>query len=191
MSIVSRALVFAAEHHQHQLRKGTRVPYMYHLLNVCKILVDHDCDDEVLAAGLLHDVVEDTPVTIEEVELHFGTRVASLVRAATELDKLEKRSIDKKGSWAERKQETINFLEHDASLLELKVPAADKLDNLRSMAADHARLGDVIWERFSASKEQQAWYFGEITRIFNERGKDEPMLQAIAEELALLHKRVF
>ena len=86
MSIVSQALVFATEHHQHQHRKGTRIPYMVHLLNVCKVLAERDCSDEIVAAALLHDVVEDTDVTIEEVEDKFGWQVAEIVRGATELE---------------------------------------------------------------------------------------------------------
>ena len=92
MSIVSQALVFATEHHQHQHRKGTKIPYMAHLLNVCKILAENNCSDEVLAAALLHDVVEDTEVTIDQVEEKFGHHVAEIVRGATELDKLEKKA---------------------------------------------------------------------------------------------------
>ena len=95
MSIVSTSLVFATQHHQYQHRKGTRIPYMAHLLNVCKILAERDCIDEILAAALLHDVVEDTDVTIEQVEEKFGLQIAEIVRGATELDKLEKKAIEK------------------------------------------------------------------------------------------------
>lgn len=112
MSIVSKALLFATEHHQHQHRKGTKIPYMAHLLNVCKLLAENECSDEILVAALLHDVVEDTDVTIEEVEEKFGGHVADIVKGATELDKLEKKAIEKESSWQERKTHTIHFLEH-------------------------------------------------------------------------------
>lgn len=98
MSIVSEALVFATQHHQHQHRKGTKIPYMAHLLNVCKLVAENNCSDEVLAAALLHDIVEDTDVTIEQVEEKFGRQVAEIVRGATELDKLEKKAIEKESS---------------------------------------------------------------------------------------------
>src|SRR4026208_2146853 len=104
MSILSKALVFATEHHQHQQRKGTRIPYMAHLLNVCKILAESDCDDDLLSAALLHDIVEDTDITIEEVEHRFGKRIADIVRGCTEQDKLEKQALDKRASWKERKE---------------------------------------------------------------------------------------
>ncbi|WP_332733873.1 HD domain-containing protein [Flavihumibacter sp.] len=191
MSIVSKAMLFAAEHHQHQLRKGTRIPYMSHLMNVCKTLAEQDCDDELLAAGLLHDVVEDTPVTIEEVEEKFGAYVALLVRGATELDKLEKKVIDKESSWQDRKSQTVHFLEHEATIEQLIVTAADKLDNLRAIYMDKKRIGKEIWERFSASKKQQDWYFGELSRIFIKRGKEHEVLAHLGKELGKLHLKVF
>ena len=74
MSIVSKALIFAAEHHQYQHRKGTKIPYMTHLLNVCKLVAENNCSDEVLAAALLHDVVEDTEVTLNKLKKHLASR---------------------------------------------------------------------------------------------------------------------
>lgn len=191
MSIVSKAILYAARYHQHQLRKGTRIPYMSHLLNVCKTLAELDCPDEYLAAGLLHDVVEDTPATIEEVEAEFGAEVALLVRGATELEKLEKQAIEKESSWEARKKHTIHFLEHEATEAQLTVSAADKLDNLRSIYMDKKRIGKQIWERFNASKKQQDWYFGEIARIVKQRGGQKPALSHLGRELGKLHNKVF
>lgn len=191
MSIVSKAIVFAAQHHQHQLRKATRIPYMSHLLNACRTLAEHDCDDELLAAALLHDVVEDTPVTIQEVEAEFGARVAELVRGATELEKLEKQAIEKESSWEQRKQHTIHFLEHEATTDQLLVSAADKLDNLRSIYLDKKKIGKKVWERFNASKDQNDWYYRELARIFKERGKDHEVLGTLGRELGKLHNKVF
>ena len=133
MSLVSEALVFATRHHQHQVRKGTKIPYMNHLLNVCRILAEYNCDDEILASALLHDIVEDTDVTIEEIEQGFGIRVASIVRACTEEIRQSKGGFDKKATWKSRKESTIDFISSRASGGSLLVIAADKLDNLRSM----------------------------------------------------------
>jgi len=191
MSIVSQALVFATEHHQHQHRKGTKIPYMAHLLNVCKLLAENDCSDEILAAALLHDVVEDTDVTIEEVEEKFGLQVAELVRGATELDKLEKKAIEKESSWQERKEHTIHFLEHEATTDQLLVSAADKLDNLRSIAYDHARIGEALWKRFNATKDQQAWYYGAVASILQAKGSDNKILAEFGNEMTMLCKKVF
>jgi len=191
MSIVSQALVFATEHHQHQHRKGTKIPYMVHLLNVCKVLAERDCSDEILAGALLHDVVEDTDVTIEEVEQKFGRHVAEIVRGATELDKLEKKALQKESSWYGRKEHTIHFLEHEATIDQLLVSCADKLDNIRSIVYDHCRIGDEIWKRFNASKEQQAWYYRSISAIARDKGKLNAILKEIAEEMEVLVQKVF
>lgn len=191
MSIVSKALVFATEHHQHQHRKGTKIPYMVHLLNVCKLVAENNCSDEVLAAALLHDVVGDTDVTIEEVEAQFGKKVAEIVRGATELEKLEKRAIEKKSTWQERKEHTIHFLQHEATIDQLLVSGADKLDNLRSIVHDHKKIGEKIWSRFNASKEQQAWYFTSIAIILMDKGKESSLLPEMGREMIDLCENVF
>jgi (p)ppGpp synthase/HD superfamily hydrolase len=191
MSIVSQALVFATEHHQHQHRKGTKIPYMAHLLNVCKILAENNCSDEVLAAALLHDVVEDTDVRIDEVEETFGHHVAEIVKGATELDKLEKKAIEKQSSWQSRKEHTIHFLQHEATTDQLLVSCADKLDNIRAIAYDHQRIGEAIWKRFNASKEQQAWYYRSIAGIAKEKGRSNSILAELAGEMEVLVKKVF
>jgi len=191
MSIVSQALLFATQHHQHQHRKGTKIPYMVHLLNVCKLVAENNCSDEVLAAALLHDVVEDTDVTIDEIEEKFGNHVAEIVRGATELDKLEKKAIEKESSWQERKEHTIHFLQHGASTDQLLVSGADKLDNLRSIVYDHKRIGEKLWSRFNASKEQQAWYYSALASIIQDKGKDNTILALFGNEMNVLCKQVF
>ncbi|GAB2809179.1 HD domain-containing protein [Ferruginibacter profundus] len=191
MSIVSKALVFATYHHQHQHRKGTQIPYMTHLLNVCKLVAENNCSDEVLAAALLHDVVEDTDVTIEEVEEKFGRQVAEIVRGATELDKLEKKAIEKESSWAERKKHTIHFLEHEAAIDQLLVSAADKLDNLRSIVYDFERIGEALWQRFNASKEQQAWYYSSVADIIYAKGNTNKVLAIFGAEMQALCQKIF
>jgi (p)ppGpp synthase/HD superfamily hydrolase len=90
MNIVTRAIEFATEHHKTMIRTGTKIPYLTHLFNVCKIFAERNCDDEILAAALLHDIVEDTTVTIQVVEAKFGVRVAAMVAGATEPFKLGK-----------------------------------------------------------------------------------------------------
>lgn len=191
MSIVSQTLLFATQQHQHQLRKGTKIPYMAHLLNVCKLLAERGFSDEQLTAALLHDVEEDTDTTIEEVEELFGKRVGEMVRGATELDKLEKKSIEKESSWQDRKEHTIHFLQHEASVDQLLVSAADKLDNLRSIVYDHDRIGEEIWKRFNASKEQQAWYYGAVADIFISRAAESEILRVFGMEMKELCDRMF
>src|SRR5665647_24789 len=78
--MVFKAIKFVADAHQGQYRKGTNIPYISHLMNVMKILCENGCDKEIITAGILHDVVEDTSVTIEQVERLFGKRVQHWLR---------------------------------------------------------------------------------------------------------------
>ena len=126
MSILVNAIEFATEHHKAMVRKGTRIPYLTHLSNVCKILAERNCDDEILATALLHDIVEDTDVTIEQVEELFGSRVALMVEGATEPFKLQKEKSSETGIWKQRKEHTIHFIENGATLDQCLVMIADK-----------------------------------------------------------------
>lgn len=149
---LDKAICFAVEHHAGQLRKGTVVPYITHPLEVMSILMRMNGSIELQIAGLLHDTVEDTDVTIEEIRSTFGERVAALVSSHTE---------DKEKTWKERKQHTIDSLataDRDTKLLIL----ADKVSNLRSMLSDYAEVGEALWTRFNATKEVQSWYNSEL-----------------------------
>jgi len=100
--MIFKAIEFAAKAHAGQYRKGTRVPYLVHPLNVAKILIDSGCSDVVAVAGILHDTVEDTPITLDEIRKHFGQAVAELVAGASEPDKSD--------TWENRKKHTIEYL---------------------------------------------------------------------------------
>lgn len=164
---------------------------MSHLLNVCKILAERDCDDEILAAALLHDTVEDTDVTIEEIYAIFGERIATIVKGCTEQDKLEKLAIDKKSSWKERKEHTIHFLITEATTDQLLVAAADKLDNLRSIAYDLQLHGNAVWNRFNASVNEQEWYYRWLTQAFESKAAENNILAVLTTELRTLCDIVF
>ena len=112
-------------------------------------MAENGCDDTVVAAGLLHDTVEDAGATLKEIEEKFGKEIADIVAAESE---------DKSKSWQERKQTTIDRLPGDSFEAQL-VCCADKLSNIRSMACDHQKIGEKIWERFNAPKEKIAWYY--------------------------------
>ncbi len=159
------AIEFATKAHRHQHRKGTGVPYITHPLGVAHILIDHGCDEELVIAGVLHDTVEDTPVTLDDIRERFGKRVAALVEGASE--------PDKKDSWENRKQYTIEYLRTAPEDVAL-VACADKLDNIRSVRCDHLRMGDTIWERFKRDRQQQCWYYRNLAEVFRARADGEP-----------------
>ncbi len=189
--MIFRAIKLVSEAHAGQYRKGTKIPYMVHLLNVMKILYDQHCDVEMLTAAILHDVVEDTSITIEEVEARFGSRVAFLVKGATEPERLNKNS-PWQASWKERKQHTLDFLLYEATADQMILAVADKLDNAQAIQQDFEKLGDRLWKRFNAGKEQQKWYYQSLVRVFDKKAKEvgEPLI-TLAYQLEITVEKVF
>ncbi len=172
--LLFQAIEFAAKAHSGQYRKSTRLPYILHPLNVAKILIDCGCREALVIAGLLHDVVEDTPATLQDVRAAFGEKVAHLVAANSEPNKCD--------PWEKRKRdfiESLNTAPEDA----LIVACADKLDNIRAIREDLARLGEAVWPRFTRPREQQRWYFTALVKAFQARAAREP-LATLATQLA-------
>jgi len=148
MELIDKARAFAEKAHAGQVRKLTNEPYFIHTEGVAVILQEAGLSPEVVASGYLHDTVEDTIVTIDQIKREFGERVAALVSANTE---------DKTKSWEERKEQTIESVKH--SSIEIKcLIAADKLDNLRSLISASS-TNENIWIHFNRGKDQQAWYY--------------------------------
>jgi (p)ppGpp synthase/HD superfamily hydrolase len=166
------AVRFAADAHSGQFRKGSRVPYLVHPLNVAKILIDYGCSEDLAIAGLLHDTVEDTEVTLEEIRTIFGDAVARLVEFATEPAKL--------WTWEKRKQHTLEILE-TGETPGLLLSVADKLDNIRSIRSDLELNGDLAWERFKRPREKQRWYYQSLSQIFDARLVDSPGVELAAK----------
>ena len=113
---------------------------------MAKILIEHRCPGWVVLAGILHDTVEDTPVTLKDIESSFGKRVASIVEGASE--------PNKEDTWENRKRHTIEFLK-TAPMDILLVSLGDKVDNIRAIREDYLRHGEKIWTRFRRPKDQQ------------------------------------
>ena len=148
--MVQKAIDFATKVHEGQYRKGTDRPYIVHPMEVGKIVSTMTQDEEIISAAILHDTIEDTDVTYEDLKQEFGTRVADLVAAESE---------DKSKTWIERKGHTLEHLK-TASQAEKILTMADKLSNIRSMARDYLLVGEELWQRFNMKdKEKQAWYY--------------------------------
>ena len=169
---VVNALEFALKYHVKGLRKKTKIPYLSHLLNVCKIIAERDGNDHLIAAALLHDSVEDTEATIEEVEKTFGNKIKLLVSGATEILKIDKIENIEEETWRERKTHTIDFVNNEASSEQLVIILADKLDNIRSINEDLKRLGPIVWTRFNKGFEEQSWYYRSLLAAFKKREHD-------------------
>ena len=165
MDILDKAIGFAVKAHSGSVRKGTETPYIVHPLEAVAIVATMTNDKEVMAAAALHDVVEDTDYTIDDVRKEFGERVAELVGAESE-DKRE--DLPSEDTWKIRKQETIEHLAN-ASLEEKMIALGDKLSNIRAMYRDHLAIGDKLWERFNQKdKNEHGWYYGSIAKALSE-----------------------
>ncbi len=149
---LDKAVEFATQRHSGQVRKGTTLPYIVHPIEVMQILYRMGADENVMIAGVLHDTIEDTGTTKEEIIELFGEDVANLVAGHSE---------DKSKSWKERKTAAIEHLAKSDKRFKMLV-LADKLSNMRAIAADYAAIGDKLWERFNAPPEKQAWYYGSL-----------------------------
>jgi (p)ppGpp synthase/HD superfamily hydrolase len=180
--LVFKAITFAAQCHEGQYRKGTSIPYIVHPLSMLRFLARLDAPAELQAAAVLHDVVEDTEATLEDIEQRFGGRVAALVEGATEKDKTL--------SWLERKQAAIHHAECSSDLELLVLKCVDKLDNLSDIREDHELHGETIWGRFKVDRATQMWYYGTLTRLFGQRLIGSPY-QGLAAEMASVYESVF
>lgn len=154
IDLVDRAIGFAARAHDGQQRKTGEVPYIAHPVAVAMILARMGCDEAVVVAGLLHDTVEDTPVTLQEIRHQFGDEVADIVAGCTELPK-------RRNKWATRKRHMIASL-RDAPLAVKLVSAADKYHNLSHTLYTERAQGPALWKKFGQGKEQQAWYYRSV-----------------------------
>lgn len=182
-TLIDRALQKAATAHRQQLRKGTEQPYISHPVMVALLVQRAGFDEETVAAAVLHDVVEDTGVPLEELAREFGPRVAELVGWLSER-KLDERA--QKRSWEDRKQE--HCLELMKAPGEAKAIAlADKLHNLHSVLQDLS-AGRPPWSRFNAPPDRWLW---NVARMVEVCDGEDPRLQQLAqscrEVLAAIH----
>ncbi len=175
--MIDRAVKFAEQAHSGAYRKGTDIPYIFHPLEVSVIASTMTDDEEILAAALLHDTIEDAGVMYEDIEREFGKRVADLVAAESE---------DKSKTWIERKGHTLEHLK-TVGKAEKILALADKLSNIRSLARDYLLVGDELWQRFNMKdKEKQAWYYVSMIDLLKDLNET-----AVYQEYVHLCGRVF
>lgn len=150
--MINKAIIFATNAHSGAVRKGTTMPYIMHPLEAAVIVSQMTTDQELIAAAVLHDTVEDCEnISIEDIKQAFGERVAQLVNAESE---------DKTKTWQERKSHTLQFLKNEASEDMKIVALGDKLSNMRAIARDYKVVGDQLWDRFNVkNKARIGWYY--------------------------------
>lgn len=148
-----------------ELRRDGVTPLAEHSLFVGRKIKEWTNDENLIVAGILHDTIEDTSYTFNELENDFGSRVRELVAYMTEINHSNNSATS---SWEERKQDFLNRLAAFPEEI-LILSAADKIHNLLSLTEEIKKEGDAIWQRYHSPRERQFWYLGECHRIFNDR----------------------
>lgn len=153
---MDRAIEFAVKAHADSERRGKGFPYIIHPMEAAAIVATMTSDQELLAAAVLHDTVEDTSVTVEQLRSLFGDRVAALVEAESDVFV---EGLSEEATWHDRKQAAIDRLAaapHDAKMVAL----GDKLSNMRAIARDYEQQGDDLWKIFHAKdRSDHEWHY--------------------------------
>lgn len=177
-SLFDKAAKFAIDAHHNTERRGKGYPYIIHPMEAAAIVATMTNDQELLAAAILHDTVEDTDVTIEEIRERFGDRVAMLVQNETA-------PLDDSLTWREKKAAQLKQLAdapHDSKVVAL----GDKFSNMSGIALDYRQIGDEVWKRFHApnGKPDVEWYYRSLAEALSELSDT----QAYKEYLKLLEE---
>ena len=163
--LLDRAIVFAVRAHAGTERRGKGFPYIVHPMEAMEIVSTITPDQELLAAAALHDTVEDTDVTVEQIRAEFGDRIANLVQS--ESDEFPD-GLSEEESWHMRKQAAIDRLaaaSHEAKIVAL----GDKLSNMRAIARDYALKGDALWSIFHVKdKSSHEWHYRGLVESLRE-----------------------
>jgi (p)ppGpp synthase/HD superfamily hydrolase len=165
------AMAAAAQIHAHQARKSTTIPYLSHLLGTCAIAYDYGANEDEAIAALLHDAIEDGKPTeaARKTVWSFGDEVGRIVEGCTDAD------TDPKPPWRERKDAYLASLAtEDRSVL--LVSASDKLHNARSIVRDLRAIGEDLWKRFNAPKDQTLWYYRSLVTFYRSNPEHTPAL---------------
>jgi (p)ppGpp synthase/HD superfamily hydrolase len=179
------ALILAARAHRLQNRKGSDIPYIVHPVHVSLILLRYGFAEDVVIAGLLHDVVEDQPVPLSEIEAQFGPEVARMVASVTE----RKQENGRERRWEDRKNEALHELSRAGSET-LAIKAADALHNTRILAFDLRRIGPSLWTYFSRGPQGSLWYYRSLAEIVRKGLHAHPLVDELEEAIADLERAI-
>lgn len=178
MTLVSDAMIFATKAHDGALRKGTNLPYIVHPAEVAAIAATLTDDPHILAAALLHDVMEDCGVSEAELAQRFGERVARLVKSET-----EERDGDPRETWLARKQSAVSRIgcaDRDVKIIAL----SDKLSNMRAIHRDYDRDGERLFFRFHQhDKALHAWYYRSFPALLKDELGDTLAWQELCDHI--------
>ena len=169
-TLLDKAIVFAAKAHKDTERRGKGFPYIAHPLEAMAIVATMTNDQELLAAACLHDVLEDTDVTYDELKEEFGKRVADIVQA--ESDEVFE-GVDPSESWKQRKEHAIEHLSNAPRDVQM-VAMGDKLSNMRAIHRDYKDIGEDLWFRFHVTDPKlHAWHYYGLLKALNKLNDTE------------------
>ncbi len=179
----SEAVRWAAMLHADDVRKGTRIAYVSHLLAVASLVLEDGGTEEEAIAAMLHDVIEDRSTPEAEIRARFGKPIADIVVACSEPSGLDRSAA----TWRERKARYLEHLEAGVSESALRVTAADKLHNARSILSDVRDHGPEVWAKFNAPSADQRWYYTELARVLSvaHDGPTVRELRRVVDQLVL------
>jgi (p)ppGpp synthase/HD superfamily hydrolase len=165
------ALVYAVNLHRQQLRKGTNIPYLSHLLAVTALVLEDGGDEDTAIAALLHDAIEDAggEKVRQEIQQKFGMRVAQIVEGCTDTDEIPK------PPWKERKERYIAKFSQESAEVR-RVSLADKLHNARSTLSEYQRIGTAIWDIFRGGRQGTLWYYQSLIQAAKDVGETSMLL---------------
>lgn len=179
------ALQYCTTLHKDQVRKGSGIPYISHLLSVSCLIWENGGDEQTAIAGLLHDAAEDQggEETLAEIEHLFGSQIASIVRECS--DSLVA-TEEEKQEWRIRKKNYLQSLpgKSGAALL---VTLADKYHNAASILQDYRRIGDQLWDRFHGKKDGTLWYYQQIIQMLANKCSKQYLFQQLKHTVAEIH----
>jgi (p)ppGpp synthase/HD superfamily hydrolase len=173
---------FAAEAHEHQIRKMSGSHYIVHPYGVLEIVRTVSDDVEVQMAAILHDTVEDTDTTLEDIAGEFSPRTAFLVRGVTKDDAVE--------GWRDRNQAYLDFLGEKAEDGSVLIALADKIHNISDMIESFGLYGDAMWDKFSAKGDDQIWWYSSVLAIGQKRVPECPLNYQLEKLIEIFRARV-
>lgn len=186
--LTRKALTASARLHNDQTRKSDGSPYVIHPFSVAVLISEHTDDDEVIAAALLHDILEDVAgYSEEDMRRDFGDRVTDIVLDVSE-EKDPNIEEDKRATWKDRKRKYLEGMEKHG-MEALLVAAGDKLHNLTSFNDELEEQGVSLLARFNAGIDEQVWFYGEMVRILKGRLPGE-LTEALSAQYVRLQKHV-
>ena len=162
---IEQAIRKASLLHRGQLRKGDgSTPFIEHPFAVALILNEYTDDEDIIITGILHDTVEETDYTFDDIENDFGKTIRDMVASMTEVKKRDEEDV----LWLERKERYLSLM-NKMNESELIVSAADKFHNLSSLLYDYEKMGEELWSKFNSPADKRLWFYKEALKILKKR----------------------